>query len=110
MGRACPLCPGTSDINLFCCCRSVIHFDAEISDRAFDFGVTEQQLRGSQVTIAPGNWRCFRPPERVGAEEQLTSLLGRLETGTAGSDLRTTGSEVCCLVIFAARYFDFAAG
>ena len=55
MGRACPLCPGTSDINLFCHCHSIIHFDAEISDRAFDFGVAEQRLHGSQVTIAPAN-------------------------------------------------------
>ena len=55
MGRAYPLCPGTSDINLFCYCHSIIHFDAEISDRAFDFGVAEQRLHGSQVTIAPAN-------------------------------------------------------
>jgi hypothetical protein len=40
---------------LFCHCHSIIHFDAEISDRAFDFGVAEQRLHGSQVTIAPAN-------------------------------------------------------
>jgi hypothetical protein len=44
MGRACPLCPGASDINLFCYCQSIIHFDAEISDGAFDLGVAEQKL------------------------------------------------------------------
>jgi len=49
------LCPGTSDINLFCYCHSIIHFDAEISDRAFDSGVAEHRLHGSQVTIAPAN-------------------------------------------------------
>src|SRR6266704_2416312 len=29
-GRACPLCPGRSDINLFRYCQSIIYFDAEI--------------------------------------------------------------------------------
>ena len=76
MGRACPLCPGTSDVNLFCYCQSIIHFDAEISGRAFDFGVAGQRLYGS----------------------------------SQGNDLQTTGPEVGYWVIFAACYFDFAAG
>jgi hypothetical protein len=42
MGRACPLCPGISDINLFRYCQGVIDLDAEISDRAFDLGMPEQ--------------------------------------------------------------------
>jgi len=41
-GRACPLCPGISDINLFRYCQGIIYFDAEISDSAFDLGVAEQ--------------------------------------------------------------------
>jgi hypothetical protein len=41
-GRACPLCPGISDINLFRYCQGVIDLDAEIPDRAFDLGMTEQ--------------------------------------------------------------------
>ncbi len=41
-GRACPLCPGISDINLFRYCQGVIHFDAQVSDRAFDLGMPEQ--------------------------------------------------------------------
>jgi hypothetical protein len=41
-GRACPLCPGISDINLFRYCQGVIDLDAEISDRAFDLGMPEQ--------------------------------------------------------------------
>src|SRR5262249_1489638 len=32
-GRACPLCPGTSDINLFCYRERIVDFDAEIADR-----------------------------------------------------------------------------
>jgi hypothetical protein len=43
-GRACPLCPGTSDINLFRYCESIVHLDTEISDCAFDLGVTKQKL------------------------------------------------------------------
>ena len=49
MGRACPLCPGTSDINLFCYCQSITHFDAEISDRAFDLGVAKQKLDSPKI-------------------------------------------------------------
>src|SRR5664279_3855379 len=33
VGRACPLCPGISDINLFRYCQGVIDLDAEIPDR-----------------------------------------------------------------------------
>lgn len=40
-GRACPLYPGISDINLFRYCQGVIDFDAEIPDRAFDLGMSE---------------------------------------------------------------------
>jgi hypothetical protein len=32
VGRACPLCPGISDINLFRYCQGVIDFDASIAD------------------------------------------------------------------------------
>jgi hypothetical protein len=46
-GRACPLCPGISDIDLFRYCQGVIDLDAEIPDRAFDFGMSERELNGS---------------------------------------------------------------
>ena len=52
-GRACPLCPGSSDINLFRYCQGVIDLDAEISDRAFDLGMPEQQLDSPQVARPP---------------------------------------------------------
>jgi hypothetical protein len=32
-GRACPLCLGISDIDLFRYCQGIVDFDAEISDR-----------------------------------------------------------------------------
>jgi hypothetical protein len=41
-GRACPLCPGISDINLFRYCQGVIDLDAEIPDCALDLGVPKQ--------------------------------------------------------------------
>jgi hypothetical protein len=42
MGRACPLCPGISDINLFRYREGVIDLDTEITDRALDLGVPER--------------------------------------------------------------------
>jgi hypothetical protein len=44
LGRACSLCPGISDVYLFSNRESVINLDAEVSDGAFDFCVTEQEL------------------------------------------------------------------
>jgi len=41
-GRACPLYPGISDINLFRYCESIVYFYAKISNRAFYLGVTKQ--------------------------------------------------------------------
>ena len=52
-GRACPLCPGISDINLFRYCQSIVYFDPEISDRAFDLGVAQQKLDRPEITRAP---------------------------------------------------------
>jgi hypothetical protein len=39
LGRAGLLCPGSSDINLFRYCKGIIHVNAKIPDRAFDFGM-----------------------------------------------------------------------
>jgi hypothetical protein len=41
-GTGCPLCPGTSDLDLFRYRKGIIDLDAEISDRTLDLGVTEQ--------------------------------------------------------------------
>jgi hypothetical protein len=67
-GRACPLCPGISDINLFCYCQSIVHFDTEISNRAFDLGVAEQKLDSPQITGAPVDQSSLRASERVCSE------------------------------------------
>ena len=44
LGRACPLCPGISDVDLFRYRKCVIDLNAEVSDGAFDFCVTQQEL------------------------------------------------------------------
>jgi hypothetical protein len=42
LGRAFPLCPRISDINLFRYCQRVIDLNAKIPDRAFDLGMPER--------------------------------------------------------------------
>ena len=41
-GRARPLCPDTSDVDLFGNCERVIDLDSEIANRALDFGMAKQ--------------------------------------------------------------------
>ena len=53
------LCPGTSDVNLFRYCQGVIDFDAQIPDGAFNLGMTEQELDGSQVARPPVDQVAF---------------------------------------------------
>jgi len=36
---------GVSDLHLFRYRQCIVHLDAEMADRAFDLGVTEQELR-----------------------------------------------------------------
>ena len=53
LGRACPLCPGISDINLFRYCQGIIYLDAQVSDRAFDLGMSEQKLDCPEIASPP---------------------------------------------------------
>src|SRR6266540_2793511 len=84
-GRACPLRPGTSDVNLFRYCKRVINLDAEISNRTLDLGVTEQELDRPQVAGAPIDQRRLGPPQRVGTNslESSPMLAIHLETSRA---------------------------
>ena len=41
LGRACLLCPGISDVDLFRYLQGIIYLNAEVSDGAFDLGVAE---------------------------------------------------------------------
>ena len=52
-GRACPLCPASSDVYLFCYRERVVDLNSQISNSAFDFGVPQKKLYGSQVASAP---------------------------------------------------------
>jgi hypothetical protein len=63
--RARSLGPGISDINLFRYCQGVIDLDAEISDRAFDFGMPEQELDGPEISRAPIDQGRFCASKRM---------------------------------------------
>jgi hypothetical protein len=54
-----PLYPGISDINLFRYCQGVIDLDAEIPDRAFDLGMSKQELHGPEISRPPINQGSF---------------------------------------------------
>jgi hypothetical protein len=60
-GRACLLCPGISDINLFRYCQGIIYFDAEISD--------SQKLDSPEIARAPVDQRGFRASQLVRPEQ-----------------------------------------
>jgi hypothetical protein len=77
VGRACPLCPGISDINLFRYRQSVIDFNAEIPDRAFDFGMPEQKLNSSEVA------RPSIDQGRFGSAQGMCPEQPRVETDAA---------------------------
>ena len=48
---ALPRAPGrASDVDLFRYCQGVIDLNAEISDRAFDLGMPEQELDGPEIS------------------------------------------------------------
>lgn len=68
-GRACPLCPISSDVDLFCYCKRIVDFNSQVPDGAFDFGVPQKQLYSSQITSAPIDEGRLRPAERMGPEQ-----------------------------------------
>ena len=59
-GKASPLCPCSSDVDLFRDGESIIDLNPEIADSAFDLGVTEQELHGSQITSTAVDQGCLR--------------------------------------------------
>jgi len=61
MGRACLLCPGISDVNLFGYRKGIVNLDAEVPDGTFDLGVAEQQLHGSQIAGPSVDQGCLGP-------------------------------------------------
>jgi hypothetical protein len=69
MGRADPLCPGTSDVDLLSDRQCVVDFDAKIANRALDFAVAQNELNRSQIPGPPIDERRFRSPQRMRPKE-----------------------------------------
>jgi hypothetical protein len=61
VGRACPLCPGTSDVDLLSYGERIIYLDAEIAHSALDLRMAEEQLDGTQVASAAIDEGGLRP-------------------------------------------------
>ena len=69
VGRAFPLRPDSSNVDLFCHSQGIIDLYAKILDRAFDLGMAQQELHGPQVSGATVNEGRLGSPERMRAEE-----------------------------------------
>jgi hypothetical protein len=69
LGRACPLCPGISDVDLFSYREGIIDLDAEVSDGAFDFDVAKQELHGPQVAGSTVDQRRLCSSQRMCAKK-----------------------------------------
>ena len=76
-GRARQLCPGTSDVDFLGDIKRVVDLDAEVSNRAFDLGVAEEQLNRPQVARAPVDQGRLRPPHG------MRGVLARVEADAA---------------------------
>jgi hypothetical protein len=63
LGRACPLCPGGSDVDLFSYGKGIVDLDAEVSNRALDLGMAEEKLHRSEVACAPVDEGRLGSPE-----------------------------------------------
>jgi hypothetical protein len=77
LGRARPLCPGISDINLFRYCQCVIDLDAEIADGAFDLGMPQQELDGPEIAGASID-QC-----RLGTPQRMRPKQSRVQSNAA---------------------------
>jgi hypothetical protein len=55
-------------------CQGVIYFDAEISDRAFDLGMSEQELDGPQISCSPVDKGSFRASQRMRPKQPRVAL------------------------------------
>jgi hypothetical protein len=63
------LCPGTSDVNLFCYCQRVIYFDAQVSDCAFDLGMPKKKLNSPQISCPTVDQGSFCASQRMRPEQ-----------------------------------------
>src|SRR5437762_2764955 len=66
-GRACRLCPVTSDVNLLCYGQRVVDLNPKVADCALDLRMAEEQLHGAEISRALVDQRRLSAPQRVGA-------------------------------------------
>src|SRR5262245_55193620 len=59
----------SSDINLPSYRKCVIYLDTEIANRAFNFGMPQEQLDGSEVASSAINERRFGSAQRMRSEK-----------------------------------------
>jgi hypothetical protein len=62
-GRALPLCPVPSNVDLLRYGEGIVHINAEIPHSALDLSVTKQKLDGAQIAGAPIDQRRLRSPQ-----------------------------------------------
>ena len=67
-GQSMSALPNSSNLNLFCYRNRIVNFDAQIANGAFDFGMPEQQLNGTQVPGSSVDQRGFGSAQRMCAE------------------------------------------
>jgi hypothetical protein len=58
-----------SDVDLFRYRQGIVHFDAEISDRAFDLGVAKQKLNCPEIASASVDQSSLSSSERMSSEK-----------------------------------------
>jgi hypothetical protein len=87
MGRARPLCPDGSHVDLLGYCKSIVHFDAKVPDGTFDFGVAEQELDRSQVARPSIN------QGRLGSSKRMRSERVRVKADASDPQ----GDKPCVL-------------
>ena len=63
VGRVRQLCPGRSDVDLFSYGQSIVDFDAQVSDRALNLRMTEEQLHGAQIARSFVDQRGLGPAQ-----------------------------------------------
>jgi len=85
-----PLCPGSSDVNLLGDGQSIIDLDAEIPHGALDFGVTEQQLDGTQISCTTVDER------RLGSSERMRAEKTRVQSDTCNPIRDEPRVLACC--------------
>jgi hypothetical protein len=80
MGRSAPVGAGRPGaflplyLGLLCHLQGIVHLDAEVTDRAFQLGMSEKQLDPVQVLSPAVDQSRLRPPKRV------RSVLGLVQS------------------------------